>query len=134
MKKINYTLLLFFALPVLYKLIFEPDPMPLNLVGITAVIILIILLFELLERTRVKRVNKWTNVKGSRIKSALFFSALIGIPISVIISLLISISPSITDSLLFIILPITIMFGFIGSNEWSLCYKLFLENKYSTKL
>jgi hypothetical protein len=134
MKNIKYIVLALFVLPLIIKVFIYNEPLAIELIGVVAVISLIIIFVDVLERTRMIRIKRWIEIKGSKKKNAIIFSAAFGLPLSFILCFTLSNKMNLVEEIILIILPVTLMFGWIGANEWNQCYKIFLEKKYSTKL
>ena len=110
-KYLPLLLLMFFFL-----LIIEPNNhfQRYSWLGLVALFIGIIFLFEFLELSRTKRMQRWKGNCPSKIMQVLKFSLLLGLPISFI----------------FITVPIVVIFGWIGLLDWQNCNKINLEAKY----
>ena len=70
----------------------------------------------------------------NKISHILKFAFLLGMPISAIISLIILDQSIFYNSVIFIVIPVTIIFGWFGLFDWDECNKKRLEQKYSVKL
>ncbi len=134
MKKIKYIALAVFIIPIIISLLINDKPVQLGIIGIVAVISFIILFPDLLEKTRPVRTARWMEIKGSKKRNAALYAITFGFPISLILCFILSNKMYLFEHIVFIIIPVTLMFGWIGANEWNQCYKIFLEKKYSTKL
>jgi hypothetical protein len=98
-----------------------------------AVIILILAFFEILDRTRNTRSAKWISTKSSKANYSIKFALLIGFPLSLLLDLSLSGKTGVLVVLSFINLPVIILFGWIGINEWNQLYKMYLDKKYFDK-
>jgi phosphatidylserine synthase len=103
-------------------------------IGIIFLFIGIILVFELIESSRLNRIKKWDVNRPSKIKQILKFSLLLGLPISAIIIFIIHSKSDLVYSILFIAVPLIIIFGWIGLLDWKSCDKINLEEKYKVTL
>ncbi len=99
--------------------------------GLVALFIGIIFLFEFLELNRTKRMQRWKGNCPSKIMQVLKFSLLLGLPISLIIIFLIRNQAELFYSFIFITAPIIVIFGWIGLLDWQNCNKINLEAKYN---
>jgi len=102
--------------------------------GLVILFIGIIILFELIERSRVKRTDKWKSNRPSKLVQMLKFSIFLGLPLSVIIIFIIHNKADLFFSILFISIPLIIIFGWIGILDWQSCEKHILEEKYNVTL
>ena len=103
-------------------------------IGILILIIGIILLFELIEKSRVNRLKKWENKPPSKLTQMLKFSLFLGLPLSAIIIFIIHNKADFFYSVLFIALPLVLIFGWIGLLDWRSCKKIGLVEKYDVDL
>jgi hypothetical protein len=134
MKKAKYIVLALFVLPLVMQTFINDEPVSVEVIGVVAVISLIIIFFDILEKTRQTRTARWIEIKGNKKRNAVIYSATFGFPLSLILSFTLSNKMNLIQEIIFIIIPVTLMFAWIGANEWNQCYKIFLEKKYSTKL
>ncbi len=127
-KYLPLLLLMFF-----YLLIIEPNNhfQRYSWLGLVALFIGIIFLFEFLELNRTKRMQRWKGNCPSKIMQVLKFSLLLGLPISLIIIFLIRNQAELFYSFIFITAPIIVIFGWIGLLDWQNCNKINLEAKYN---
>lgn len=133
MKKNEKFLSLVFFLPIFLYIIYDPNPIQTEIIGILGILLVVVMFFEILDRNRDKRIGEWEKFQESKFQHAVKFSLLIGLPLSLLLSLLIISKSNFIHSLVFIIIPITFLFGWIGAWDWQQCYKLYLEKKYSNK-
>lgn len=119
-KYLPLLLLMFFLL-----LIIEPNNhfQRYSWLGLVALFIGIILLFEFLELSRTKRMQRWKGNCPSKIMQVLKFSLLLGLPISLIIIFLIRNHAELFYSFIFITATIVVIFGWIGLLDWQSCNK-----------
>ena len=103
-------------------------------IGIVLLFIGIILVFEFIESSRLKRIKKYNVNRPSKIKQIIKFSLLLGLPISAIIIFIIRNKADLVYSIIFIAVPIFIIFGWIGLIDWNSCNKKNIENKYKVIL
>ena len=103
-------------------------------IGIVLLFIGIILVFEFIESSRLKRIKKWNISHPSKVSHILKFSLLLGFPILVIIIYFIHGKADLFLSILFIAFPLIIIFGWIGFLDWKSCNKIYLEEKYKVTL
>jgi hypothetical protein len=99
-----------------------------------ALIVLIFVMFEYLERSRDKRIKNLIPTNKNKVFHIVKYGALIGLPISLMISIIIINQSTIIYSVIFIIIPLTLLFSWIGLIDWKECYKRQLEQKYFVKL
>jgi hypothetical protein len=134
MKKAKYIVLALFVLPLIIKTFINDEPVSIEVIGVVAVISLIIIFFDVLEKTRKIRTARWIEIKGNKKRNAVIFAAAFGLPLSLILSFVLSDKMNFIQVIFFLIIPVTLIFAWTGANEWNQCYKIFLEKKYSTKL
>lgn len=130
MKKYYRYLPLIFFTPYLWFSNFDSKPGTLNLMILFAVIILILAFFEILDRTRNTRSAKWISAKSSKANYSIKFALLFGFPLSLLLDLSLSGKAGVLAAVSFINLPVIILFGWIGINEWNQLYKMYLDKKY----
>ncbi len=99
-------------------------------IGLVAVFIVIILIFEAVEDSRIRRIKRRHFNSSKKIEHILKFSLFIGLPLSIILIFLIHKKAELLFSILFILVPLTIIFGWIGFLDWQKCNQLSLEEKY----
>ena len=133
-KLIKYLPYLMFI--ILIILIAEPKFNTLNYswIGLVVLFIGIILLFEFVESSRSRRIKKWKDYHPSKISQILKFSILLGLPVSAIIIFLIHNKAGLMNSIMFIAVPLVVLFGWIGLLDWQNCNKKNLEEKYKITL
>jgi hypothetical protein len=119
---------------MVFLVLFVPNRKPVSLewFGLLALFIAVIILFEFIEKSRKNRIKKWgeLNKRPSKTSYISKFSFLYGLPISLIISLLIYSKSSPISLLIFIILPLILLFGWIGQLEWQKSYEEAISEKY----
>lgn len=115
-----------------FLVIFIPRNKPVSLewLGIVAVIIGIIFLLEFIEKSRDKRIEKWISLRPNKILYMLRYCIFYGLPAALIIGALIYDKATIQNLALFILLPLLLIFGWIGHLEWQKCYEESLLIKY----
>ncbi len=125
-----------FFIVMVFLILFLPSKETINKewLGIVILFIGIILLFEFIENSRLKRMKKWSSQPPSKLAHVIKFSLFFGLPISLTISFLIYSKAEITYLILFIVIPLTIIFGWIGFLDWQSCDRKFLEEKYNVDL
>jgi hypothetical protein len=130
-KYLPLSLLMFF-----YLLIIEPNNhfQSYSWLRLVVLFIGIILLFEFLELSRAKRIQRWKDNRPSKIMQVLKFSILLGLPISAIIIFLIRNKAELFYSIIFIAIPLIVIFGWIGLMDWQNCNKENLQEKYKVTL
>lgn len=129
----NYLPITLFIPYIIYSS-FDNKPGTLNVIIYFIVIVFVFAFFEILDRTRENRVDKWDSVKSTKVSFGLRYGLIFGLPLSIIFTLSLVQMTSIIILIFLVIIPITLLFVWLGINEWNQCYKLFLENKYSTRL
>jgi len=134
MKKYNKYILFFIG--IVFPIIFSEtkETISKEWIGIVLLFIGIILVFEFIESSRLKRIKKWDISRPSKVSHILKFSLLLGLPISVIIIYFIPSKVDLFLSILFIAVPLIIIFGWIGFLDWKSCNKIILEEKYKVTL
>ncbi|MBI9070867.1 MAG: hypothetical protein JEY94_04680 [Melioribacteraceae bacterium] len=123
-------IVIFLSLPGLT----ETTHVSLAWIEIVILIIAIILLFEFIEKSRIKRIKKWGDNRPGKIKQILKFSLLLGLPISSIIIFILHNKADLIYSIIFISVPLIILFGWIGLLDWKSCDRINLEGKYKISL
>jgi|GEM_PF-2690963 len=103
-------------------------------IGLVVLFVGIILLFEFIESSRLRRIKKWKGNRPGKITQILKFSILLGLPISVIIIFLIHKEAKLINSIIFIAVPLVVLFGWIGLLDWQSSNKNRLEEKYNISL
>ena len=133
-KLIKYLPYLMFI--ILIILIAEPKFNTLNYswIGLVVLFIGIILLFEFIESSRSRRIKKWKDYHQIKITQILKFSILFGLPVPAIIIFLIHNKAGLINSIMFIAVPLVVLFGWIGLLDWQNCNKKNLEEKYNITL
>ncbi len=99
-------------------------------IGLLMLFIAIILLFEVVEESRPKRIKRWSANPKGKFSHMMKFSLFLGLPISIIIMYLIRGKAQLFFSALFILLPVVLIFAWIGFLDWQACIKLSLQEKY----
>ena len=99
-------------------------------IGIVILFIAIILLFEFIEKSRTKRIKKWSEEIPSKQLHMIKYSIYYGLPISLIISLLIYNKAKLFYLVIFIVIPLILIFGWIGYMDWQKCQEEYLSKKY----
>ena len=125
---------LIFLLPMLIHVIFRMESFNLGFVMLLALFVLLFVMFEYLGKSRDKRMKKIIPTNKNKLIYIIKFSLLIGLPISLIIAIVIINQSAFINSVIFIIVPLTLLFGWVGLIDWNECYKKQLEQKYSVKL
>jgi hypothetical protein len=123
---------LIFILPIFFRWFIDPQPKSLAYIGIVLVFLVVILLFVYLEITMKKRIQNISRYNNRRFLYTTKFSLLYGLPISVCLAFILSQKVHILYSIIFIVLPLVILFGWVGFNDWNECQKKHLEMKYSS--
>ena len=103
-------------------------------IGLLLLFVGVVLLFEFIESSRPKRINKWNDKHPAQITQILKFGIFLGLPVSAIIIFLIRNKAELSYSILFIAVPLVAIFGWIGFMDWKACEKMFLEEKYKLNL
>ena len=125
----------FFIGVVFLTILFTTKKVILNeWISFVAVIIGVIILFEFIESSRKTRLKKWYTSRPSKYLQIIKFSLFLGLPISVIIILIFHNKADLIYSILFIAIPLIIIFGWIGLLDWQTCDKKYLEEKYKVPL
>jgi uncharacterized protein YacL len=127
---------LIFIIPILVRSIFNPQPLNLlnmKAIGIFVIAILMVVLFVYLERTMQKRARLFDRIKDRQFIYMMKFSLLYGLPMSLILTWLISGEVRLLYSVIFIVIPTMVMFGWAGYMDWKECQKRYLELKYSAE-
>ena len=119
-------IVIFLSLPGLT----EKTHISLAWIGIVILIIAIILLFEFFEKSRIKRIKKWSKDKPSKHLHMIRYSLYYALPISLIIGLLIYKQAQILYLVMFIVIPLILIFGWIGYLDWQKCQEEYLSKKY----
>ena len=109
---------------------FYPFHISYEWIGLVILFLIIILLFELIEETRVKRIKRWNLSVPGLLSHSLKFILFFGLPVVVIIIYLIHNKAQLIYSILFILVPLILIFGWIGYLDWQYCNKLYLQEKY----
>lgn len=125
---------LIFILPFLVNQIYQPNSSRLEFLNILVFVVLIFVLFEYLDRSRDKRIEKLIPTNKNKVVHIIKYGALIGLLISFIINVIIINHSTFIHSVIFIIIPLTLLFSWIGLIDWKECYKKQLEQKYFVKL
>ncbi|MBU1094851.1 MAG: hypothetical protein CVV23_15870 [Ignavibacteriae bacterium HGW-Ignavibacteriae-2] len=94
----------------------------------------IILLFEFIEKSRVNRTKKWSAGQPNKLLHIIKFSLGFGLPLAIIIVLLIYDNAEPLNLAVFIMIPLIVIFGWIGLLDWRNCNKIYLEQKYKVDL
>ncbi len=125
-----------FIIVLVFGVLFNPYRSKLSYewVGIVLTFVGIILLFEYIEKSRVRRIINWNAKTNSKFLHILKFIIFYGLPISFIIIFIIHKKAELLYSFLFIVLPIVITFGWVGFMDWNNCNKEFLKTKYKVDL
>ena len=119
---------------MLIHVIFRMESFNLGFVMLLALFVLLFVMFEYLGKSRDKRMKKIIPTNKNKLIYIIKFSLLIGLPISLIIAIVIINQSAFINSVIFIIVPLTLLFGWVGLIDWNECYKKQLEQKYSVKL
>ncbi|GAB6283488.1 MAG: hypothetical protein STSR0008_22610 [Ignavibacterium sp.] len=114
----------------LTSFVLDRKPVTLEWIGLVVLFIGIILLFNVIERRRKDRIEKWNIKRPSKSSYILKFSLYFGLPISFVISFLIYDKAEIHLLIMLITIPLLIIFGWIGYLEWKNCYEEYLRKKY----
>lgn len=101
--------------------------------GIVATIIGIILLFEYIEKSRTARIEKWSDKQPAKSSYMLMFSLLLGVPVSILILFIIRAKAQLLFSIIFIAIPLVLIFAWIGKLEWEKCNDCFIEKNIIEK-
>lgn len=126
-----------FILVILIIIIFkEPRYHVMNYawIGVVALIIGIILIFEFIESSRIKRIKKWKSGIPGKYMHIIKFSLFLGVPISSIIIFIILDNSEFYYSIIIILIPLLILFGWFGFLDWKKCYKIYYDEKYNSIL
>lgn len=125
-----------FFLVILFPIAISPNFDSFNWawLGLVGLFIAIILIFEKVETSRIKRSLNWKIKSSSKLIHMVKFSLFFGLPISAIIYVLIYNKAELLTTVLFILIPLLIVFGWIGSNDYDKCQKIYLNEKYDTEL
>ena len=122
-----YILIIFLAL-------FVPGRSPASLewIGLVALFIGIIFLFEFIEQNRNRRIKRWLelNKRPNKFSYILRYCFLYGIPVSLIISILIYNKSTPLHLIIFILFPLLLIFGWISIIDWQQSYEESLSEKY----
>ena len=102
--------------------------------GILIIVFCTILIFEIIEKTRSKRVLRWVSNRPSKFVQILKFSMFFGLPLSAIIIFIIHSKTDLLFAILFIAIPLIVIFGWIGLLDWRSCDKDILEQKFNVSL
>jgi hypothetical protein len=129
----KYYLLL---IPIIFLLTFNSDNEVINTGSLDILIIVFctIFIFELVEKTRSKRVLKWVSNRPSKFAQVLKFSVFFGLPLAAIIIFIIHPEADLLFAILFIAIPLIVIFGWIGLLDWRSCDKDILEQKFNVSL
>jgi hypothetical protein len=129
--KKKYIPLIFF-IPLMIRAITNPPPFNLKTVGFSVIVLLMILLFVYLEKSMDRRARQFDKIKDKRFLYLLRFGFLYGLPFSLLLSWLIADEIKVMYSILFIILPTVLVFGWAGFMDWKECQKKYLGLKYTS--
>ncbi len=121
-----------FFVPLLVRLIFNPPPLNMMVVGIFVILFLLFALFFFLEKSMKKRVVQFERIKNKQIAYSLKFSLLYGLPLSLLLTWFLSYEAKILYTIVFVVLPMVVMFGWVGFMDWKECQKKYFESKYSS--
>ena len=119
-----------FLIPALIEFVGEPRPLGLEFAGVVAVFFLVFLLFVYLERSVKTRVRNISRYESRKLAYMLRFSVLYGLPLSVMLMVVLARKVHLMYSILLIALPLIILFGWLGSNDWKECRSKYLEMKH----
>ena len=124
---------LLFIILVLIKLYIHPPRLNMIIIGLFIVISLLIILFIYLDKSKNRRVQGFEKNINKRVSWIFKYSLLYGLPLSLLLTYLLKDKGDIVYSLIFIVIPTVIVFGWIGFIEWKDCYIKYLELKYTLR-
>lgn len=125
----------FFMMIVFITLFFSTEEkLTKEWIELVLLFIIIILLFEIIETSRSIRTKKWINRPPAKLGHVLKFSIFLGLPLSIAIIYIFHEKTDIFYGILFIVIPLLFVFGWIGLLDWKCCDKKTLEDKYKVEL
>jgi hypothetical protein len=80
-----------------------------------------------------KRARLFDRIKDRQFVYIMKFSLFYGLPLSLLLTWLISGEVRMLYSVIFIVIPTMVMFGWAGYMDWKECQKRYLELKYSAE-
>lgn len=131
MKEYKQVLPLIILIPFLVMFTTDMEGMLSGWLGIVVVLVALITVFEIVDKSRLKRISKWGEKRPSRLFHSIMFSFMIGVPTSLIILLIIHQRAELNHIIFLIII---LLFGWIGNIDYNNCVKLHLANKYKVNL
>lgn len=134
MKNKNDFLPLIMFAPFIAMTIMNSKGINLRWLGIVGIFLTIITINIFLEKSRKNRSNRLEEKSSGKGLHILKFIIFIGVPISILLSLLIISKAEIISLIIFLIIPVNMMFGWIGYDDWKKCKNIYLSVKYKTNI